>query len=111
MVTPIISVTLSEDGKIAIPEKLRKALDLNDGQSVTLRRLGQTILIEKGARSHLRARAEALVRQAKANVAQEALFLDADRAWAQYDAAAVALRKALQGKRPPKQKRLIRNVQ
>ncbi len=111
MVTPTVSVTISGDGKIVIPEKFRKSLGLNEGQSLTLRQLGQKILIEKGGRARLRVQAEALVRLSKANVAQEALPLDPDRAWVQYDAAAAALRKALQGERPPKRKRLIRNVQ
>ena len=102
MTAPVISVTISKDGKIAIPKKLRKALSLSNGQAVVLRQQGQKILIEKTSQSPLRARAEALVRQAKINAAKKALSLESDIVWAKYDAAAAELRKALRTNRTSK---------
>ena len=104
MTAPTVSVTISKEGKIVIPKKLRKALSLNYGQSVVLRQQGQGILIEKSGQSSLRTRAEALVRQAKTNAASQALSLKSDAAWAQYDVAASALREALRAKRTSKRR-------
>ncbi len=105
MTAPIMSATIFKDGKLTIPKKLRKALSLSDGQSVILRQTDQGILIESTSELSRGARAQALVRQAKLNVTREVGALDAQTAWAQYDAAAAALRKALRTHRPPKTKR------
>jgi AbrB family looped-hinge helix DNA binding protein len=104
MTAPTVSVTISKEGKIAIPKKLRKALSLNYGQSVVLRQQGRGILIEKSDQTSLRARAESLVREAKASAASKALSLKPDAVWAQYDAAASSLRKALRRKRTSRRK-------
>ena len=105
MATPTISATISKDGKIAIPKKLRKALKLNNGQPVVLRQLGEGLLIETAGGASARTKAEALVLQAKANAARKAITLDPDVVWAQYDVAAAALRKALRISRASKAKR------
>jgi AbrB family looped-hinge helix DNA binding protein len=105
MTTPTISATISKDGKITIPKKLRKALKLNNGQPVVLRQMGERLLIEKAGEPSARTKAEALVVQAKANAARKAMTLDPDAVWAQYDVAAAALRKALRVDRASKAKR------
>ncbi len=103
-IMPAISVAISKDGTIVIPEKLRKALNWVDGQSVVLRQTGEGILLEKPSNSPLRAKAKALVRQAKINTAIRADTLTADEARAHYDAAVTAIRKTLQAKRHKKSK-------
>lgn len=95
MATPKTSVKISGDGSIVIPEKFRKALNLNNGQSVTLRQQGQGLLIENTEKVTLRARAEMLVRQAKHEAAHSASTMTEDEAWQEFNAAAQALRKAL----------------
>nr|MBI2904054.1 hypothetical protein [Chloroflexota bacterium] len=100
MTAPTISVTLSKDGTIAIPKKLRKALRLNNGQSLVLRQSGQTIVVEKKEASSARTRAEVLVRQAKIEAAQEALQMTESEAWERFESATEALRKALRARQP-----------
>jgi AbrB family looped-hinge helix DNA binding protein len=102
--TPII-VTITKNGQISIPKKMRRALSLNDGQTVALRATRRGILIETAKTISVRARAEALVRDAKLTVAREGLPDSEAEAWAKYDEAATALRKALRVERSTKDKR------
>lgn len=84
---------------------MRRALSLSDGQAVTLSATRRGILIETPKTASTRARAKALVRKAKLAVARKGLPASEVEAWAEYDEAATALRKALQAKRAKKVKR------
>lgn len=105
MTSPTISVTISKDGTIAIPKKLRKALNLTNGQSVVLRQSGQTIVVAKPEAESFRARAEALVTRAKAQATLEAANMTKDEAWEKFNQAAEALRKAARKKRTSNRKK------
>ncbi len=104
MAMPTTPVTIEKDGRIAIPKRFRKALNLSRDQTVVLRQVGEAILIEKAGASERRQRAEALVRQAKTEAARDVLTMTEAEAWAQFKAAADALRKAAR-KRPSNRKR------
>ncbi|MBM4424724.1 MAG: AbrB/MazE/SpoVT family DNA-binding domain-containing protein [Chloroflexi bacterium] len=104
MAVPAVPVTIEKDGRITIPKRLRKALNLSQDQTIVLRQVGEAILIEKAGASERRQRAESLVRQAKVEAARDALTLTESESWMQFKAAANALRKAAR-KRPSSRKR------
>jgi bifunctional DNA-binding transcriptional regulator/antitoxin component of YhaV-PrlF toxin-antitoxin module len=94
MAMPTVSITIEKDGRIEIPKRFRKALNLKQNQSVTVRQVGKTLLIEGAETSERRQRAEVIVRQAKISAARDAAMTQ-DEGWAEFKAAASALRKAL----------------
>lgn len=104
MAMPSVPVTIEKDGRIALPKRFRKALNLGRNQTIVLRQVGETILIEKVGASERRKRAESIVRQAKIEAARDALTMTEAEAWTQFKAAADALRKAAR-KRPANRKR------
>ena len=96
-----VSVKLTENGEIPVPEELRRALRLAPYQTVRLRQVDNRLLVEKeqAGPKKLRERAALIVKEAKLQAARDVAAMTSEEVWAAYDASAKAVRKALTSKR------------
>lgn len=95
-----VSVKLTDNGEIPVPEEMRRAVGLELGQSLRLRQIDRQILVEveerqiAGAQT-LPERAARLVMEARLQASRDMADMTPEEAWAAYDAAAEAARKSL----------------